>query len=125
MELVSSSTTAAGVCPAFAGSGVSNMLYPLPARDLGMTGFFAQRRCYGQTYCPQQVALAEVAPRPGKQASGVSVSTVDRVLNARNPVRRASAERVLEAAEQIGFYASTVIKQRPGTDRPVFTLCST
>ena len=55
------------------------------------------------------------------KASGVSVSTVDRVLNARNPVRRATAERVLEAAEQIGFYATGVIRQRLGTDRPVLT----
>ena len=55
------------------------------------------------------------------KAAGVSVSTVDRVLNARNPVRRATAKRVLEAAEQIGFYASNVIKQRLGADRPTLT----
>ena len=46
--------------------------------------------------------------------AGVSISTVDRVLNARKPVRRATAERVLQAAEQIGFYATGVIKQRLG-----------
>lgn len=53
-------------------------------------------------------------------AAGVSISTVDRVLNARSPVRRPTAERVLEAAEAIGFYASGVIRQRIGSDRPAF-----
>jgi LacI family transcriptional regulator len=61
-------------------------------------------------------------PRPTisdlAQAAGVSVSTIDRVLNGRNPVRRDTAERVLAAAEQIGFYATSAIKQRLGTDRP-------
>ncbi|MEZ5535445.1 MAG: LacI family DNA-binding transcriptional regulator [Thiolinea sp.] len=46
------------------------------------------------------------------EAAGVSVSTVDRVLNGRNPVRRKTAERVMEAAEEIGFYAANVIRHR-------------
>ena len=45
-------------------------------------------------------------------AAGVSVSTVDRVLNGRNPVRQATAERVMQVAEQIGFYATNVIRHR-------------
>lgn len=45
-------------------------------------------------------------------AAGVSVSTVDRILNGRNPVRQATAERVMEVAEEIGFYASNLIRHR-------------
>ena len=33
------------------------------------------------------------------RTAGVGISTVDRVLNGRDPVRRATAERVLAAAE--------------------------
>lgn len=61
--------------------------------------------------------IADVA-----RAAGVSVSTVDRVLNARSPVRRVTAERVLDAAESIGFYASSVIRQRMGSDLPAYKL---
>ena len=39
------------------------------------------------------------------QKAGVSVSTIDRILNGRDPVRKATAEKVLAAAEEIGFYA--------------------
>jgi LacI family transcriptional regulator len=52
------------------------------------------------------------------QAAGVGVSTVDRVLNGREPVRRATAERVLTAAERIGFHATGLIRQRLGADKP-------
>ncbi|WP_298606864.1 substrate-binding domain-containing protein [uncultured Thiothrix sp.] len=45
-------------------------------------------------------------------AAGVSVSTVDRVLSGRNPVRQATAERVMQAAEEIGFYATNAIRHR-------------
>jgi LacI family transcriptional regulator len=56
------------------------------------------------------------------RAAGVSVSTVDRVLNGRDPVRRPTAERVLTAAERIGFYATGAIRQRLGADKPERTL---
>ena len=56
------------------------------------------------------------------RAAGVSVSTVDRVLNGRNPVRPATAERVLTAAEAIGFHATGILRQRLGADRPERTL---
>lgn len=56
------------------------------------------------------------------EAAGVSVSTVDRVLNGRDAVRRPTAERVLAAAERIGFYATGAIRQRLGTDKPERTL---
>lgn len=46
--------------------------------------------------------------------AGVGISTVDRVLNGRNSVRRPTAERVLAAAERIGFHATALIRQRLG-----------
>lgn len=56
------------------------------------------------------------------QAAHVSVSTVDRILTGRDPVRRATAERVLAAAERIGFHATGAIRQRLGGDSPERTL---
>ncbi|SFY33226.1 LacI family transcriptional regulator [Paracoccus pantotrophus] len=53
------------------------------------------------------------------KAAGVGVSTVDRVLNGRDPVRPQTAERVLEAAERIGFHGVTVIRRRLESDKPV------
>lgn len=52
--------------------------------------------------------------------AGVSVSTIDRILNGRSAVRPATADRVLAAAEEIGFYALPALRQRlqarhPGT----------
>ena len=44
-------------------------------------------------------------------AAGVSTATVDRVLNRRQPVRPQTADRVLKAAEAIGFHAVGLIKQ--------------
>jgi LacI family transcriptional regulator len=46
------------------------------------------------------------------RAAGVSVATVDRVLNGRLPVRETTVERVLRAAEEIGFHAAGLIRQR-------------
>lgn len=45
-------------------------------------------------------------------AAGVSVATVDRVLNRRLPVKEATALRVVSAAEQIGYHATGLLKQR-------------
>lgn len=56
------------------------------------------------------------------ERAGVSVSTVDRVLNGRSPVRRDKAEKVLGAAEEIGFYAAALIRKRVGPDRPPMRL---
>jgi LacI family transcriptional regulator len=55
------------------------------------------------------------------QAADVSVATVDRVLNSRLPVREATAERVLRAAEGIGYHATALLKQRLRFDVPVRT----
>jgi len=51
-------------------------------------------------------------------AAGVSVATVDRVLNRRHKVRSETAERVLAAAQSIGFHATALLKQRIRADVP-------
>ena len=57
--------------------------------------------------------IADVA-----RAAHVSVATVDRVLNARHRVREPTAERVLAAAETIGFHAAPLLKSRLRPDVP-------
>jgi LacI family transcriptional regulator len=52
------------------------------------------------------------------RAAGVSAATVDRVLNARHRVREPTAERVLKAAEAIGFHAAPLLKNRLRPDLP-------
>ncbi|MFT3973261.1 MAG: LacI family DNA-binding transcriptional regulator [Amaricoccus sp.] len=44
--------------------------------------------------------------------AGVSVATVDRVVNGRLPVREDTARRVLEAAQRISFHAVGLIRSR-------------
>ena len=56
------------------------------------------------------------------QASGVSVATVDRVLNGRLPVREETALRVYEAANAIGYHAAGLIRQRMRQDLPEYRL---
>ncbi len=51
-------------------------------------------------------------------AAGVSAATVDRVLNARSPVRESTARRVAEAAHRIGYHASALLDRRLLPDRP-------
>ncbi len=46
------------------------------------------------------------------EASGVSVATVDRVLNRRLPVREDTVSRVVAASEAIGFHASVLLRRR-------------
>ncbi|MBV8441405.1 MAG: LacI family DNA-binding transcriptional regulator [Hyphomicrobiales bacterium] len=52
------------------------------------------------------------------RAAGVSVATVDRVLNARHRVRGPTAERVIGAAEAIGYHAAALLRTRLHTDLP-------
>ncbi|MBA1139466.1 LacI family DNA-binding transcriptional regulator [Mesorhizobium neociceri] len=54
--------------------------------------------------------------------AAVSVSTVDRVLNARHPVREETARRVYEAAHAIGYHAAGLIKQRSQRGLPQYRL---
>jgi LacI family transcriptional regulator len=69
-----------------------------------------QQRCEPVSKRPTIADLARVA--------GVSVATIDRVLNRRHPVREETARRVLEAAEEIGFHATALIRQRLSADAP-------
>lgn len=52
------------------------------------------------------------------EAAGVSAATVDRVLNARSPVRESTARRVAEAAHRIGYHASALLDRRLMPDLP-------
>jgi len=46
------------------------------------------------------------------KSAGVSVATVDRVLNRRLPVSADTAQRVVSAAEAIGYHATGLLKRR-------------
>ncbi|MDA7426726.1 LacI family DNA-binding transcriptional regulator [Thalassococcus lentus] len=50
--------------------------------------------------------------------AGVSVATIDRVLNGRAKVREETARRVYEAAHKIGYHAAALIGQRMAADLP-------
>lgn len=50
--------------------------------------------------------------------AGVSVSTIDRILNGRDKVRAATAERVLAAAEELQFYALPTLRMRLQVEKP-------
>ncbi|GLQ56307.1 LacI family DNA-binding transcriptional regulator [Devosia nitrariae] len=52
--------------------------------------------------------------------AGVSVATVDRVLNARLPVRPQTAHRVYEAAEAIGYHGLGLIRRRAEEALPLY-----
>lgn len=52
------------------------------------------------------------------RTAGVSVATIDRVLNRRHPVREDTTRRILKAAEDIGFHATALIRQRLAPDAP-------
>ncbi len=54
--------------------------------------------------------------------AGVSVATVDRVLNRRHPVREDTAARVLRAAEALGYHATSLLRQRLRGELPQRTL---
>lgn len=50
--------------------------------------------------------------------AGVSIATVDRVLNRRLPVTEATVLRVVTSAEAIGFHAAGLLKQRMSEVQP-------
>lgn len=52
------------------------------------------------------------------EKAGVSVSTIDRILNGRDRVRAGTAERVLAAAEELEFYALPALRKRLRVDQP-------
>jgi LacI family transcriptional regulator len=55
-------------------------------------------------------------------AAGVSVATVDRVLNGRHKVREETARRVYDAAKAIGYHAVSLLRQRVFEDLPQYRL---
>lgn len=52
--------------------------------------------------------------------ANLSVATVDRVLNARAPVNRQTAEKVHEAAQAVGYFAARLISQRINEKKPAY-----
>ncbi|MEI4488918.1 LacI family DNA-binding transcriptional regulator [Frigidibacter sp. MR17.14] len=52
------------------------------------------------------------------EAADVSLSTIDRILSGRGPVKRMTLEHVLETAEEIGFHATGTIRARLTQDSP-------
>lgn len=60
-----------------------------------------------------RVTIVDVA-----RHAGVSVSTVDRVLNSRAPVRTDTAHRIQSAAEALGFRAAGILRERIKEVRP-------
>jgi len=65
----------------------------------------------------RRVNIAELAEK-----AGVSVSTIDRIMNGRANVRPATAARVLAAAEAVAFYALPTLRERLSVDRPTIRL---
>jgi LacI family transcriptional regulator, galactose operon repressor len=55
----------------------------------------------------RRVTLQDVA-----QDAGVGIATVDRVLNGRAPVAKATADRVLSAAKVLGYHAQGAMQRR-------------
>jgi LacI family transcriptional regulator len=66
---------------------------------------------------PRRPTISDLALR-----AGVSVATVDRVLNGRHPVREETARRVYDAANAIGYHAASLIRQRMQADLPEVAL---
>lgn len=56
---------------------------------------------------PRRSTLEDIAA-----AAGVSLSTLDRIVNRRGAVKRATIEHVLVAAERLGYHGVPVIRQR-------------
>jgi LacI family transcriptional regulator len=61
----------------------------------------------GASRLPKRPTIADLA-----REAGVSVATVDRVLNRRHPVRGPTAGRVLEAAQRLGYHATNLLQAR-------------
>lgn len=50
--------------------------------------------------------------------AGVSVSTIDRIMNGRDKVRAGTAAKVLAAAEELQFYGLPALRERLQVDKP-------
>lgn len=56
------------------------------------------------------------------RAAGVSVATVDRVLNGRERVREETARKVLRAANDVGYHGAALIATRMNAHKPLIRL---
>jgi LacI family transcriptional regulator len=83
---------------------------------------FSSKTIKALSACAQTMKVSLMARRPTitdvARAAGVSIATVDRVLNAREKVREETTRRVFEAANRIGYHAAPLIGQRLQTDVP-------
>src|ERR1700748_912647 len=66
--------------------------------------------------------MARLTIQDVARKAGVSPATVDRVLNARLPVKPETARRVAEAAQTLGYHAAGLIAQRRDRDVPLLRL---
>jgi len=62
---------------------------------------------------PKRVTITDLA-----KAADVSISTIDRILNKRGPVQRATAEHVLATAQRIGFQGLPNLRRRLSEEAP-------
>ncbi|KPW43969.1 Transcriptional regulator, LacI family [Pseudomonas syringae pv. antirrhini] len=79
-----------------------------------------EKECQKMSELPRRKlrpTMADVA-----REAGVSLSTVDRVLNLRADVRTDTAQRIAAAAALLGFHAKGVIEQRILNDKPTVRL---
>ncbi|WP_092430283.1 LacI family DNA-binding transcriptional regulator [Alloyangia pacifica] len=60
--------------------------------------------------------LQRITNKALAKAARVSVSTVDRIMTGRSPVKRATVEHVLEIAEEVSFHGGGVIRSRLRTE---------
>jgi LacI family transcriptional regulator len=60
-----------------------------------------------------KITIAQLAAE-----AGVSIATVDRLLNGREKVRADTAQKVEQAARRLGFHGANAITSRMGVDRP-------
>ena len=65
------------------------------------------------SYTLAKLTMADVANR-----AGVGIATVDRVLNGRRKVREETARRVYEAALELGYHSTPVMRYRLEGERP-------
>ena len=65
----------------------------------------------------RRATIADLAAK-----AGVSISTIDRIMNGREKVRPATAAKVLAAAEALQYYGLPVVRERLQVSRPVVRL---
>ncbi|MEY4295210.1 MAG: hypothetical protein RLY82_898, partial [Pseudomonadota bacterium] len=61
-----------------------------------------------------KITLSKIA-----EHAGLSLATVDRVLNSRLPVREGTARQVIAAAESLGYHAAGLMRERQKERAPV------